>query len=464
MKNKKIIFSSLITLLSISTFVGCNDESNSSVTSSSQISSSVSEELLTQRAEIKNMLKNLSNGFTLEGEIKEKRSFLDAYHGNPTGDISNINYDGQFVYEIGETKAYSAFVNMQEGENPKEVLINNVIYEDENGYANYESLNYDNTIDKYPFYDENYQNVNFNYYCLNPFDYLLPEDFTKTGDNTYSLNYAKSSFVSSYLFIDVSSAFQNVIEKCEFKVENNQFKSLTIVPSKYYSSVYDKDNHSSIYYYANFEASFEIKNIGTAKVAGMTPKEATAETEALQNAFNKFANKNYTVKLHGKYVDQNGEFIDENYEYTYYDGEAAYCSYIEDQSAHDEVNNMYCEPNSEGILSHVGVTYDEFVPKMSEIDAAIFSYNSETGLYSICSEMVSYIGTVAIVPKVTNFYIEVDGYTTACDIKLDSDGNIEYINIKYEKYFTYSAEFGDIMLTFYDIDNTKIPHGLKKYE
>ena len=58
MKNKKILFSSLVALLSFSTLIGCGENNNKS-TSSSQITSSVNQELITQRAELQKLFNNL---------------------------------------------------------------------------------------------------------------------------------------------------------------------------------------------------------------------------------------------------------------------------------------------------------------------------------------------------------------------------------------------------------------------
>lgn len=464
MKNRNILFTSLIALLSISTLASCNG-SNNSTSNNSQITSSINEELLAQRAELENMLNKLNNGLTLEGIIKEKFNLLDGYHGNPINQTINVKYDAEYIYEVSEEKAYSAIVTYQEEGYPEEEFLNTQVFEGEDGCAYYEELDYDNIVKRHPYYSiDTDQKINYGYYCLNPFNYLLPEDFTKIGDNTYSLSKGKASFLASNIFGDIDDAFAGVIEKCEFIVEDNQFKSFTLVPTKSHGEFTDLSTQSAVYYYAEFEAKFDFKNIGTSKVKRLQSKEKTDETEALQNAFNKFKNKNYTAYLYGSYVNQDNEFIGENHEYTYYDGEEIYMSFIEDQSAHDEVNNNYCSLGANGKLGILGLTYEEATPKMSEIDASIFNYNPETELYSICDEMVSYIGAVAIVPLITNFYVEIDGYTTACDIKLDSEGNIEYVNIKYELQFALSAEYGDIMITFYDIDNTKIPHGLKTYE
>ena len=472
MKNKKILFSSLVALLSFSTLIGCGENNNKS-TSSSQITSSVNQELITQRAELQKLLNNLKKGLKLVGSVEQQLNLLDGYHGNKTGTKINITYNAEYIYEMGNEMGYSAYVTYEEEGYPEEEFINLQAFQGEDGYTYYDSYNYDNTVERLPYYMGDDQKVNFGYYCLNPFDYLLPEDFTKISDDTYSLNKGKSSFLASNIFGDISAAFEQAIVKCEFKVENGQFKSFLLEPVQYHDSMTDTSTHSAVYYYADFVANMEFKEIGSAQVKDLLPREDVPETKALQDALNKFTNKNYSVRLHGHdtYKDYNNVVTKEDdlYEYFYYDGKDVFMNFLDesvgdDPSVYEENNTQYSEQNEHGIMSFFGCSYDNLVPKMSEVDAAIFDYNQETGLYSICNEMLSYIATIAIVPVVSRFTLDLSTNTTAFNIKLDENGDIEYVNVKYATASSaYNVCYGDIMLTFFDIDNTKIPHGVKTY-
>lgn len=464
MKKKNILFLSITCLLTIS---GCNNNANSSsnsVNTSSQIISSSSNEGNTEREQLKEMIKGLCNGVKIKGTIDEKRVLLDSYKGKATGETINVKYNAEYVYEVSDENGYSAIVSYQEENNPEVLYINNQVFEGRDGYAYYYDLNYDNTLKKYPLYDERTGGfVNFNFYCLNPFEFLIPEDFTKISDNTYSLNKEKSSFLSSYIFCDINKAFENVIKECVFTVENGQFKSFKLVPDAYHDSFTDYERLEAVYYYAMFEANFEFKEIGSAKVYRIEPKVATEHTERLQNAFNKFANHNFTAHLYALYLDGEGETLGSNHEFTYYDGEEIYMSFVEDQSEHDPVNNQYCKKEANNTLSVLGLPYEKCLPKISEVNAALFTYNPDTNIYSVCDEMITYMGAIAFVPLVSNVSLLLDGYSTKFDIKLDENGEIEVINIEYEYQYSLSTEYGYITLEYYDVDNTKIPHGLKTY-
>ena len=85
---KRLLLTSLITLLSLPTFVGC-DNSNSS---SNLITSNNDEELKTQRATINEMLTKLRKGVTFEGEISQTKHILDGYYGDPTGETQTVLY------------------------------------------------------------------------------------------------------------------------------------------------------------------------------------------------------------------------------------------------------------------------------------------------------------------------------------------------------------------------------------
>lgn len=475
MKNKNILFSSLIALLSISTLVGCGNDGNSSQTSKNEITSSIDPTLIAQRAELKSMLSKMKNGLRIEGNVTQQINLLDGYHGSKTGDTINIKYPAEYIYENGEERGFSSIVNYQEEGYPEESFINLQAYEGSDGYAYFDSLDYDNTIDRFPYYMGD-QYVNYGYYCLNPFEYLLPEDFTKINENTYSLSKGKASFLASNIFGDISKAFEYAVKRCEFTVENGQFKSFVLEPVQYHDSLTDYENQRAIYYYADFVASFEFSDIGTAKVNGLKPREATDKTAELQAAFDMFKNKNYTVRLAGvdRLVNSDNITYEEHklYEYYYYDGEDIFMNYLvedteDDPTIYIEENTMFSRPNSEGYMSGVAipVKYDELAPKMSEVKAEIFDYNEETGLYSICKEMESYIASIAIAPKPSRFSDVYADYTTGFDIKLSEDGSIEYIDITYILPISSATTiYGEIRLEFYDIDNTKIPFGLKTYE
>ena len=127
---------------------------------------------------------------------------------------------------------------------------------------------------------------------------------------------------------------------------------------------------------------------------------------------------------------------------------------------------MYLAPNNKGLIPIDGtyVSYDQLVPKISEVKAELFNYDSEKDVYSICDEMVSYIGYIAIVPPISTITLMLDGYTNYFNIKLDENDNIEFIEFGYYYEYYMSSEIATCRLEFSNVGTTKIPHGLKTYE
>ena len=460
---KNILISSLVVLLSFPTFVGC-DNNNSS---SSQITSNNSQDIITQKAKLNEMLDALRGGLSFEGSIVQERHILDGYYGDKTGKVEEVTFEAEYIFEIGDENGYSSIVTMDDG-NGEELIINNQVFEGNDGYAYFYDLHYDNTIRKYPIIDiQSGEMVNFGYYCLNPFDYIMAEDFTKVNDNTYSLSKGKAAFFAANVLGQIDFAFNRVIEKCEFVLEGSTLKSFTIIPQETYSQYTDYDKLSAVYYLAEHEANFNVTKIGSqAKVSRPEPKESKEEHAALQNAFSKFASKNFTAYLYIEYVDELGDYLGENNLYYYYDGEALYFSANANQSEPSELDDMYLAPNNKGLIPIDGtyVYYDQLVPKISEVKAELFNYDSEKDIYSICDEMVSYIGYIAIVPPISTITLMLDGYTNYFNIKLDENDNIEFIEFGYYYEYYLSSEIATCRLEFSNVGTTKIPHGLKTYE
>ena len=462
---KRLLLSGLVALLSIPAFVGCD----SSTTSSNSITSNPNDGIVTEKAKINEMLTKLRKGFTLEGEINQTRHILDGYYGDPTGVKETVLFDAEFIFEKAEENGYSAIVTSKEGDNEPELIINNQVFEGKDGYAYFYDLFYDNTVQKYQIYDmETGTGVNFGYYCLNPFDYLIAEDFSKVEgkENTYTLTKSKSAFFAANVFGQVDYAFCKVIDSFELVLDGSDLKSIVVKPELHHSQYTDFENFSAVYYFGENVATFEIKNVGSAsKVKRPQPKETKEEHANLQEALNKYKD-NFTINLEIWYEDEDGENFWENHLWYYYDGESLYFSATEDQSFHDSVNNMYFTSSKPGgLLAPLNeFTYEEVTPKIDEVDAAIFNYNAETNTYSICDEMVTYFPAIAMVPPFSTITLFLDGYSTYFDITLTETNDIEKIEFG---YFYPNIQYNDIghsTMTFSNVGTTKIPHGLKSYE
>lgn len=436
---KELIISSFVALLCLPIFGGCKKETTSSQNSS--LNNSANKEA----AMLQEMLKDLREGFSLEGTVKHRKNILDGYYGNPTGEVIDVTYEAEFVYEVSAEKGYSSYiVSKQDGK--KDIVVNDIqVFEGSDGYAYFYELNYDNTVKKYPIIgNQSYEKVNFGYYCMNPFEYLLPSDFTKVNDTTYTLTKTKASFFASSVLIDVSSAFTGLIETCEFVIDNGVLKSFKVIPTKFHDQFTNVEQQTTVYYYGEYLAEFNFGDIGNAEVKKVTAREKQENSALLQAALDKYTN-NFTANMVLEFYDE-GEKFGEHHSWYYYDGETLYFSAVEDQSEHDPVNNLYFEQLPDN------------TPIISGVNADIFDYDAERDVYTICDEMVSYIGAIALIPPLNVIYNELNGYTTSLEIKLSNDGYIEYIEFTYS-YDHYSyIEDGEGRIEFHNVGTTVMPH------
>ena len=454
---KRIIISSLIALLCVPTFASC-DNNDSSL---NQITSSSNDDVVTNTKRLNNMLSSLRKGFTFDGNVKQTKHLLDGYYGNKTGETEIVNYDCEFIYEMSEENGYSSKIISNDGEKEKTIL-DLQVFEGDDGYAYFYELNYDNTVKKYPIMGmQSYEEVNFSYYCMNPFEYLIPSDFTKTGENTYKLSNTKSAFFASTVLVDVSGAFLGKIDFCEFTLEGDTLKSFKLIPHEFHLSETDVENLSAVYFMSDYEATFDVKDIGSAKVEKAKPREVKPEHAALQTAFDAFACNNYTINMYILFTNQEDEELGENFFWYYYDGDELYISFDYFQNEPNLTGGDYFKPNQNGMYNVGGqmVTYKQLMPVLTDVKAELFDYNPDTDTYKVCKEMVSYIGSIALVPPISTIGVELSlDITDNFEIKLGNDGNIEYIDFSYEYEQVLYTEFANARMTFSNIGTTVIPN------
>ena len=85
------------------------------------------------------MIESLRNGIAFEGEIVQKRHILDGYFGNKTGNVEVVEFNAEYIFEMSNENGYSSIVTIDEG-NGEELIINNQVFEGEDGYAYFYDL------------------------------------------------------------------------------------------------------------------------------------------------------------------------------------------------------------------------------------------------------------------------------------------------------------------------------------
>ena len=502
---KNTILTCLVSLMTISTIAGCNNESTNSSSSNSTVitstnnstESSISKK---ENIDVMSVLKKYKDGVKIDIKVNQTLKFLDSYYGDYTGKVENHSIKAEIIFQGGENKGFSSHVTDSYLDGFEYTSVEMKAYEGENGNAYYQELNYKNEVDTYDYTNSDGTYVNYNYYCLNPFSFVLEEDFTKVNDNTYSLSKSKSAFFAATLLGDVNEAYFGVIDKCEFVFEAGELKNINIVPHRIHAS--RTEGYNSVYYYVDQTAVLDIVEGGLdVKIDEVKPNvpENKDKIEKLQTALNKLKRDNYTLSLDTTFNVTKMEVLDEdeekevvkayNYAKYYYTGNSLYYAVSQESNAFDAPNADndlllldvgreklaaygYSETDSVeqvvftkaagsnfSAIDNVA-TYDQVTPKLNEVNASIFNYNEETNSYTICEEMMPYIASVAIVPPLTTFTQYLYDYGNGMKIFLTEDGNIDRVEFSFLYHDGFNYEEGVSVMTFTDIGTTELPFNL----
>lgn len=466
---KHLLLTSLLALTSLSLVTGCENNNSEDVKSDFQV-----------------MLENLRKGVKFKGELYQKSTFLNGPNGEKTDDFVENTYNIEFTYQSQDENGYSAYVTVDNPVGDDIVWINTNAFEGEDGFAYYYDLNYDNTVKSFPYYETNGKDkLNFAYYYINPFHYLLEEDFTKLDDTTYLLSNEKANFFASNVLGDIDLAFFEVNKSCKFTVENGELKSIEVIPMDVNSETTDYETWETVYYHLEQRAVLSIDKVGDVKIEKPTPNVVPADQKdaisKLQNALKKFEGNNYTMKLEGKFLDENGTQFKENCTY-YFDGNNMYFTMSEDPTTPIEGASVlfykdgkeyitlgYSEEDSNSIYAFTedavptflalekSYTKEEIYPLISEVNADIFAYNSKYNNYTVNEAMIPYIGSMALIPPINTFSYYTEDCGTKLLVRLTSTGDIDYISYDYKYDDGFFFEDGEIKITFENIGSTKIP-------
>ena len=477
---KNALILGLVTFMSLPAFCACD----LGLTSSSAITSSSSEEVLTETQKLDKMLNNLRKGVKFTGKVDQTVTFLTGEGGKKTDNIVNNTYLPEIVYESTGRNAFGSTIYqvLGEDETDKTLVFDNQFFEGEDGNTYYYDLCYDNTIKAYPLLDNiTKQPINFYYSYANPFSYILPEDLIKVEgkDNTYTMNNAKSTFFSACVLSDIDTAFANIVKSVEFVIEDYELKSITVVPAVEESYIVDYETWATSYYEIEQIATLTVSDIGTAKIRVPETLEVKDEHAPLQNALSKFEGDNYTLSFEVT-LSRDSTVTTATYTY-YFDGKSLYLSVSDDQSAPSASDILFYQYEGEEFLTPLAydaesgkftkdanpdlaaiessLTYDDLTPEVSDVSAALFNYQSFRKTYEADSVIVNRIAELAFVP-VLNPVSNYLGYTIKFLARVGSDGNLENISFSFYNEGFYTIE-GKCNLYYSNIGTTVLPHNLE---
>lgn len=476
---KKTLLTTLVSLMSISLIAGCdNDEVSKNV--------------------IGDMLKECRDGIKLDIKVDQTLRYIDKYYGDYTGKKDSHSVNAEVIFQEGEQRAFSTIINDYYLDGFNYELVNMQVFEGEDGYAYYYEQDYKNEVNMLPFIDGENEKVNYNYYCLNPFNFILEEDFTKINDTTYSLSKSKSAFFATAFLGDIDESYYGVIDKCEFNFVDDNLYSITVVPHASYKQ--RTEGYKNVYYVLEQTATLEVKEKGEgAKVEVLKPNAPvdTAEINKLQAAFEKLKDRNYTVSLNATFDISKMQIVEEGEEKphqiyhasetVYYTGKHVYFSFQQDQSEPSVDNDfvlyddggqylvplVYSEADSieevtftaAAAMGNYGglinsVTYNDIAPKISEVNANIFNYNKEKNSFTICDNMKSYIASIALVPPITEFSLYLMDYGSGMEVFLNDNGELDRIEFSYLYHDGFNYDDGKVVMKFSNVGTTVLPHNL----
>lgn len=504
----------LISLFGVLALASCGGTTSSQVTSNTSAQTSVStSQGTTADAEIepfadevlKTNIDNLRKGFKMTGNVLQERynSSVDN-QGNyiPVGEPIEEN---RYVTEVAfnsetENAFYKYSYRTVEGVTiPAEGPY--TYFEDENGYAYTEVINYSNTIIRD--YDSSLattqagltfaDNGFYNFATI-----LLEDDFTKDESTVaftrYDLNIDKAAIISNNLLYSLNSGAYALPEEAYVRVDNGIFTSLNIV----LSPIQSVDIYTGQITMITNTVTFTFSNIGEETITHLQPNEATADSAKLEAALSKFADTSYKMTTVENYESTNiytGE-VEQLINYTedyYFTGEEIYIherGRNETSTVLDKATDYYLAPaseadpylypygydsatgswviNSEGYYDEDGSVrfakgycgtylYEDLLPTIAGVSGTFFTYNADENAFYAKDGMISYLSNCFIINERP---FNNDGFKNADTLKisLDDAGNISQIDIIYNYTDSFNGIIydGNIVVIYSELGNVTL--------
>ncbi len=465
----------ILILAPLTVLASCNekpvDSSNDNVSSSESID---------KTDKVAYSLYTFSKSVLLSGNITQTRYVAQGQ-----------NSDGSYIWSTtAETNEYSTSIGFEGGERNgihkfsvqdylgESITMEEFTYfEDEEGYAYKESLNYKNEIVRD--YSINLTTTSFaanGFY--NPFTILSKDDFGILANGNYSLNLSKAEIITNNLLYSLNSGFASSVKEAYFTSTSDVFNTFHITMDDY---LYYDSSYGYFYKIVN-EVDFIISRGGTYSVPSVS-QYASKDNKDLDAALKKLSG-NYTLSVEMNSKNSISGTTTTTYQDFYFTGEEIYVHNYSDSSKQepDQSSDFYLAADEDGTLySYVydndasswkkGAatrfpslyqgknTYNDYFPKASEVSSDLFKYDNENKSYAAEDD--------AIASLVSCFYPNVAPFRSSAsnsfqDVEIILDGqDISYISLP----FAYSqfdsdeanALTGTYILTYSNVGMTTNP-------
>ena len=386
-------------------------------------------------------------------------------HYVPTSSVyENVNrsYEYTIVFQEKDEKGYET--TSKEVDNDNASVYHSCYFRSDDGYVSYESYDADNTITKTYAMSLTSGKVNYDQYFSNPFLFINELDFTKSGDNLYSLNLNKAYFLMYFVLGQSVS-----VQTCYFTLTNNMFTSFYIS-----SNPFDvTDNTTGASYKATFEATFEL-SYDDALVTRLVSFKENEENSDLKNALNN-VNNDYTLDIVQRFDTDDTSYTNKDHKKAYCDKETK-TIYVDKTGESSSLNGgdyLFIENNSgylEGFNYDLAgfwhrqnltteVNYESVVDNLKSISTALFTKQDSLTYVSreeIDKDTASISNLVnAFIPPYYSFSYTPDSMKIVLN---DDKKSIKYFDI----YFTDSLTLPQrVRFTYENVGSTDIPNYVK---
>lgn len=434
------------------------------------------------KEDINAIIANFEKGFTMKGEVKQKRTVLDVNDPNNI-QTEEQTYRVEALFENSDRQGTSVTHYGKLGE--LETIIDQTFaYADDKGYAYKEYLDYKNEIQRQYLYD--YGNkLSFAAAGLYNFMGIFnASDFTYDGHlNCYNVNVDKVGVVLKNLLGHINTGFFYKPSKAVMTIKNNVFDTFNVVIEEFKQVVAQENTLVKTIY--NNEVAFTFTEVGTTKLPRVKSYDAKPENAELTKALSAIGD-NYTLDIENALSIDNG-LINKKYKMYKYDGEQ-----ILMQTYREIIERDMLTPTNHFILKRLGGSqndllfchtmqqdektyaksahrlfaknyqgvyyYEDLLPTPSIISTDFFTYDENFNEYisndSAVVDQLKPLLTINKAPLADEHALNAH----KLGIRLDDDGNLDYIKfyINYRDLFNDSKIEGSIKASFTDVGSTTI--------
>lgn len=475
MKKNGIIL--LLGIVSIASLSGCSGNNTN--------------EDLTEKFEP--ILTRMKKSFRAQGTIKAyNRYYSDSEYTVLNTEREDYVTDYSFLYTYTNTPDYIGLdrkaYKVYNGENKSlfDENLKNVEGRTEINYISYQNeLDVDIATDSNGLNDQSYGgNV-----LSNPFNNIETSDFSGFGDGVYTLSKNKASTIVNYMFSVIDgTGMSNPVTRCIFSLDkDDNIDKMTISLDESRSTDTDYDNnYETLYVGTIYTVNFEFSKQGTA----LSTDEVTISHNGnaqLRTAFDKIANSENMAFERIFYPFEDGVELDTQHEtlHCYYNGTRIY-EQIYDYKDKDTLTgptasdvildkpegyaNAYPYTLSSGkwkldssLTALIGYTYDSYVPIFDDVSDKIFTYDETDGeyhaIYAVTPYWLSYNTFLPVFTVSSKYFF---GYGDDVAVKLNSEGDIDYIRISYWYDAGSYINSGYYKIFYETSESNLIPFGLDK--